>query len=145
MPTLEATVFIDRPVAEVFAFVGDQHNAPRWQKGLVEVRKTTEGPVGVGTRHDFSRKVMGRMMVAGNEYTAYEPTQRIAFKTTSGPMQLQACYRTESSGTGTQLTCTIEIAKASGLFGLMLPVIVRSIRKDMKGNFVALKGMLEKK
>ena len=145
MTTIEATVFIDRPVEDVFAFVGDQHNAPRWQKGLVEVRKTTEGPIGLGTRHDFSRKVMGRMMVAGNEYTAYELNKRIAFKTTSGPMKLQACYRTEASGTGTQLTCTMELDKGSGLFGLLLPLIVRSIRKDMRLNFVTLKGLLEQK
>jgi uncharacterized protein YndB with AHSA1/START domain len=145
MVTLEASVFIDQPVAAVFAFVGDQHNAPRWQKGLLEVRKTTEGPLGVGTRHDFSRRVMGLMMTAGNEYTAYEPNRRIAFKTTSGPMQLQACYTTEASGNGTQLTCTIEIEKGSGLFRLMLPLIVRSIRKDMRENFVTLKGLLEQK
>ena len=32
---------VDRPAAEVFAFVSDQLNAPHWQRGLHEVRRTT--------------------------------------------------------------------------------------------------------
>ena len=31
---------IDRTIEEVFAFVADQMKAPRWQKGLLEVRRT---------------------------------------------------------------------------------------------------------
>lgn len=144
MPTIEATIFIARPVEDVFAFVADQHNAPRWQKGLLEVRRTTEGPVGVGTRHDFVRKVMGRMMVASNEYIAYEVNEQVAFKAISGPMQFEARYLTEPSQGQTRLTCRMELEKGKGLFGLMLPLIARSIRKDMRNSFITLKDLLEK-
>ena len=41
---------ISQPVAEVFAFVADQTNAPQWQNGLHEVRRLTEGPIGVGSQ-----------------------------------------------------------------------------------------------
>lgn len=45
----EATTEIDRPIAEVFAFlaagVNDQKFSPRVQR----IEKTTDGPVGVGT------------------------------------------------------------------------------------------------
>jgi hypothetical protein len=67
MTTIETSTFIRRSVADVFAFVGDQHNAVRWQKGLVEVRRATDGPIGVGTRHSFVRTIMGRKMEAQNE------------------------------------------------------------------------------
>ncbi|MBA2513779.1 MAG: SRPBCC family protein [Solirubrobacterales bacterium] len=60
MIDLETTVEISRPVTEVFAFVADQTNAPRWQGGLHEVRRLTEGPLGVGTEHEFIRRFAGR-------------------------------------------------------------------------------------
>jgi hypothetical protein len=36
---------VERPAADVFAFVGDHLNAPRWQRGLHEVRRITERPI----------------------------------------------------------------------------------------------------
>ena len=56
----EQTVVIDRPIEEVFAYVTDQTNTPYWQAGLVEVQRTTAGPIGVGTKHTFVRNFMGR-------------------------------------------------------------------------------------
>ena len=44
--------------ADVFAFLSDQLNAPRWQRGLHEVRRTTDGPIGVGSEHVFVRRVV---------------------------------------------------------------------------------------
>ncbi len=146
MATIEESTFINQPVGDVFAFVADQNNAPKWQKGLLEVRKTTAGAVGVGTKHTFVRKVMGRKLEASNEYTEYEPGKKVSFKSTSGPLQFEASYLTESSGEGTKLTSRIEFKKGSGLFwGLMLPLIVRSIKKDAEANIVRLKDLLDNK
>ena len=68
MIEVEQSITINRPVKEVFAFVADQRNAPRWQSGLLEVRRTTEGTLGVGTKHRFVRKFVGRRLEASNEY-----------------------------------------------------------------------------
>ena len=53
-------VAIARPVREVFAFVADQTNAPQWQTCLHEVRRLTDGSIGVGTEHEFVRTFAGR-------------------------------------------------------------------------------------
>jgi hypothetical protein len=145
MTTIETSTFIRRSVADVFAFVGDQHNAVRWQRGLVEVRRTTDGAIGVGTRHSFIRQIMGRKMEAQNEYTAYVTNEKVSFKTVSGPMQLQATYLTVNSGEGTQLTCRMDLARGTGLSGWLHPLIVRSITKQMKADFASLKALLEEK
>ena len=68
MIKVEDSVVIERPVEDVFAYVADQTNAPHWQAGLVEVRRTTDGPVGVGARHTAVRTFMGRRMEVSNEY-----------------------------------------------------------------------------
>ena len=46
MLTVEGSIVIGRPAEDVFAYVSDQTNAPRWQRGLLEVRRTTDGPIG---------------------------------------------------------------------------------------------------
>jgi len=51
MVKLERSVAIARSSDDVFAFVADQTNAARWQSGILEVRKLTDGPPGVGSRH----------------------------------------------------------------------------------------------
>jgi len=96
----EQSGIIDRPIEEVFAYVGDQTNTPAWQSGLVEVRRTTEGPIGVGTKHTFVRTFLRRRLEADNEYVAYEPNKLIAFRTTSGPVRLEASYLFEATAAG---------------------------------------------
>jgi hypothetical protein len=55
---------VGRPAGDVFAFVSDQLNAPRWQRGLHEVRRTTDGPIRVGSEHVFVRRFAGRRIDA---------------------------------------------------------------------------------
>src|SRR5664279_5810399 len=81
---VEKSTIVHRPSHEVFAFVADQTNAARWQSGIVEVRLLTDGPPGVGTRHTFTRTLMGRRMTGENEYVTFEPGKQVAFRTTSG-------------------------------------------------------------
>jgi uncharacterized protein YndB with AHSA1/START domain len=138
----ERSAVIDRPIEDVFAFVGDQTNTPQWQSGLVEVRRTSDGPIGVGTTHTLVRRFMGRRMEADNEYVAYEPNKRIAFRTTSGPVRLEASYFFESTVEGTRLTSLIEM-DASGFMSLAEPLIAAGLRREMKAAFPVLKELLE--
>lgn len=79
MIEVEDSIVIARPIGEVFTFVADQTNAPRWQDGLLEVRRITDGPPGVGTRHVAVRRFMGRKLELTNEYVHYEPNTKITF------------------------------------------------------------------
>jgi len=138
----EKSIVINRPIDEVFAYVGDQRNTPQWQSGLIEVKRLTDGPPGIGTKHTFVRSFMGRKMEASNEYIAYEPGRIITFKTTSGPVQLEASYLFEAVAGGTHLTSRIAM-DAKGLVSLAEPLIARSLRREMDAAFVALKSLLE--
>jgi uncharacterized protein YndB with AHSA1/START domain len=138
----EKSVVIERSVEDVFAYVGDQTNAVHWQAGLVEVRRLTDDPPGVGTKYTIVRRFMGRKMAADNEYVAFEPGRRIAFRTTSGPMPLEASYLVEPVAEGARLTSTIEM-QASGFISLAEPLIAASLRREMDAAFVALKKLLE--
>ena len=40
----EATVVVDRPIDEVFAFLADGENDPKFSPRVLEINKTSEGP-----------------------------------------------------------------------------------------------------
>jgi len=52
----ENTIRIDRPVDEVFAFLSDFENIPKWNYYVLEVRQLSEGSIGVGTTYHQVRK-----------------------------------------------------------------------------------------
>jgi uncharacterized protein YndB with AHSA1/START domain len=142
MFTVEKSGTIDRPIAEVFAYIGDQTNGPQWQAGLVEVRRTSDGPPGIGTTHALVRTFMGRRMEATNEYVAYEPNNWIAFKSTSGPVPFEASYRLEATEGGTRVTSKIEM-RPTGINRLLQPVMKASLKREMDAAVVELKHVLE--
>jgi uncharacterized protein YndB with AHSA1/START domain len=142
MFNVDESIVINRPVEEVFAFVADQTNGPRWQDGLLEVRRITNGPVGVGTKHTAARKFLGRKMELTNEYIKYEPNRRVTFKGESGSMRFETSYLTESTTNGTKLTCQMQVEQG-GLFGLAEPMIAKSFKRDFEANFRTLKALLE--
>jgi uncharacterized protein YndB with AHSA1/START domain len=143
MVRIEETTVVARPLGDVFRFVADQENAPRWQKGLVRVTRSTDGPVGVGTTHTFERKMMGRLATASNVYTKYLPDEVVAFEATSGPLAFQGMYLTAPAVSGTQVTCRMDLTGGRGLTKFFLPLIARTIRKEMRANFITLKRLLD--
>ena len=52
-------VMIDRPIEEVFAFLADGENDPKFSPRVQQIAKTTEGPPGVGTRYASTVKDAG--------------------------------------------------------------------------------------
>jgi len=138
----EKSTVIGRSAEDVFAYVGDQTNAVHWQAGIVEVHRLTDGPSGLGTRHRIVRTFMGRRLAVENEYVAFEPGRRIAFRTTSGPMPLEASYLVEPVAGGTRVTSTIAM-EASGFVSIAEPLIAVGLRREMDAAFKELKRLME--
>jgi uncharacterized protein YndB with AHSA1/START domain len=62
---------INRPVEQVFAFVSDLENDPPWS-GAAEMRRTSPGPVGIGTAFRQRDRFLGRLQAhsAGRQVSA---------------------------------------------------------------------------
>ena len=56
MLEFENTITIDRPIDEVFAFLSDFENIPKWNYYVLEVRQLSESPMGIGTTYHQVRK-----------------------------------------------------------------------------------------
>jgi uncharacterized protein YndB with AHSA1/START domain len=144
MIKVDHSLIIACPIAAVFAFVADQTNDPRWQSGVLDVRRTTAAPPGIGTKHRCVRKFMGRRWEANTEYVEYEPNQRVSRKSTSGFMAFAAGYVTEAAEGGTQLTAWIEL-QPQDVAGLSEPFIAESLSRDVEASLIELKELLERR
>ena len=68
---------VDRPIEEVFAFLADGTNDPKFSPRVQEIRKTTDGPVGVGTVFESTVKDAGMKTKRTFELTAFDAPTKI--------------------------------------------------------------------
>ena len=68
---------IDRPIEEVFAFLADGTNDPKFSPRVQEIRKTTDGPIAVGTVFESKVKDAGMTTSRKFELTAFEAPTKI--------------------------------------------------------------------
>ena len=116
---LDQSVVIERPLEEVFAFVADRENDALWAPVVTQTRKTSEGPLGVGTTYEQSGRFLGRNLEMIFEVTEYEPNRKIGLRLiTSGPLRATSLCSVEGVSGGTRVTLTGE-AQAGGFFWLL--------------------------
>ena len=68
---------IDRPIDEVFAFLADGTNDPKFSPRVQEIRKTTDGPIAVGTVFESKVKDAGMTTRRTFELTEFDAPMRI--------------------------------------------------------------------
>jgi len=142
MARAEASVVINRPVDEVFAYVDDIGNASQWQSYVLEVEQTSEGPKGVGTTERGVMQFLGRRIEWAAEITEHEPNRRIKDKITAGPMLVEHSITLEPVEDGTRLTLVAE-GETGGFFRLAEPIVARMFQRDVEANLANLKDILE--
>ena len=143
MIRVEIEVQIERPAGTVFGFVADQTNAPRWQRGLTEVRRLTDGPPGVGTEHAFVRTFAGRGMESRNRYTEFNPDHFVEFEIPDGWMGGTASYRVEPTESGSCHLIARMDFHVRGPLAVAEPLLTRLLARDARANVAALKRLLE--
>ena len=89
MQTFENTVTIQRPAGEVFAFLADFENIPRWNYAIEETSKASAGPTGVGTRYRQTRSIPATS-VEDFEVTVFEPAAGWRFRDRSDHSRQQS-------------------------------------------------------
>ena len=105
----ENRVEINRPPAEVFTFISDLCNEPRYVPNVLETEKISDGPAGVGARYrEVTRVMLGRKAVATYEITQYDPPTTFAFRGTSGRSRFRGRWVIEATEDGSLARFTAE-------------------------------------
>jgi carbon monoxide dehydrogenase subunit G len=142
MMKLAQSVTVNRPVAEVWTFISNFENTTRWSRGVLEAKQTSEGPMGVGSTLQTVVRAFGRRRTASYLVTEYEPNTAFAFEVTSGVMTSKARFSVEPAEAGTRLTASGEV-DAVGLYKLLAPILVRTLKRHSEDDLANLKRILE--
>jgi uncharacterized protein YndB with AHSA1/START domain len=141
MASFENSVTIRRPVEDVFAFLADFENVPKWNYAIVETTKVSPGPVRVGTTYRQTRSAPRRSEETF-EVTVFEPATRLEVQGGLGPFTARVSYLLEPTGSGTTLTNAVDL-ESSGLLTLVAPLATSRVKHAVAANLDTLKQLLE--
>lgn len=142
MIEIKNSVQINRPVEQVFDFVTNVENLPKWAGPVTEAKQTSEGPVGVGAIQTQTAQFLGRRVESSQEVTQYELNKRLSTKTTSGSFPVEVNYTFESIDGGTLIHLEGNV-DAGGFFKLGEPIVGRMLRRQTDADIETLKELLE--
>ena len=143
MVDASTSIEIERPADEVFAFVSEFPNNPRWQRGQRSCRWTSDPPLRVGSTYDQHARFLGRDMVNAFRVIELEPGRRITFTSTSGTFPL-TINRTVEPLTATRSRFTEHVTgEPGGFFRIAEPLLRPLVKASIKRDFPRLKRLLE--
>ena len=141
----EYTVTVRRPVAEVFAFLADGENNPRWRPEVTGVRLLSGPGTGArtGARYAQTMTGPGGVTLPGDYLlTVCEQPHRLEFEVVAGPGQPTGSFTLRETAPGeTEVTFVLALV----LTGALLPVaaLVRTLARAEVGNLDHLQAALD--
>jgi hypothetical protein len=142
MPLVKGEIVIARPVEEVFDFVADERNEPRYNPHMVRAEQVSSGPIGLATRFQTELKTMGRTMPMTVEFTRFERPLLLASRTTSSMMDTEGSLTFESVTAGTRMRWSWDV-RPRGALKLITPLVGPLGRRQEKAIWSELKHLLE--
>ncbi len=142
METFENAVTIQRPAAQVFAYLADFENVPAWNYAIEKTSKSSPGPVGAGTTYRQLRSVP-RRSEEGFEVTVFEPVTRLAVEGQIGPFHASTSYLLEAIAGATRLTNNVALEPSHVVLRPIALLAVPKVKAAVAQNLAKLKQILE--
>ena len=155
MGRLQREIVIGAPPEAVFAYLAQPERLPEWTPGVISVKQTSTGPVGVGTTTEALVEALGVRQTLLGRCTVFEPSRRLVVENvtargiTIGTISIGQVSTTSASellpeGTGTRLRASLEYTLSAGfLTGLADKVAGPQMQADFDRSLQNLKRLLE--
>jgi uncharacterized membrane protein len=142
---ITSSIEINRPQAEVFAYLDELDKHSEWQRDLISSRLETEGPIGVGTRATDTRKVPGGPRDMTYEITEYDPPRKSSWRVLNGPVRAVGSVTVEPVGDGSRSRVTVDFdLEGHGIGALIAPFARMQARSQVPKDQAKLKEILER-
>jgi uncharacterized membrane protein len=130
---------IRRPIAEVFQFLSNFENMPKWNYFVVNVKKISDGPVGINTAFRQKRKTDSQ------EYkiVEYEPDKRVAIEFQPPSVKLTMRFTLKSSHNDNDTVVVDEWKFDTGIPALFARIGATNVKAAVAENLEKLKQLLE--
>lgn len=142
MIRVETEVHINKPSEEVFAYISNFENNPKWQAGMIKAKWTSEGPLRPGSTYAQLAGFLGRRIESNFEVLEYEPGRLVKAASTSGSFPITFTRMVEPESEGARVKAIIE-GDASGFFKLAEPLLAVMVKRSVDKDYRNLKRVLE--
>jgi uncharacterized membrane protein len=143
MINVEVGMVINHPIEDVFAFVANLENLPKWDTDFQEAKRVASTPDGVGATYQCVLKYTGKNATQKVETTEYAVNKKITYE--SEPTRIakaRISIQFESVAEGTKIT-SLRQPEFYGLFRFFEPMMAGVIRKSHVAHLSNLKPLLE--
>lgn len=142
---VSTSIEIDRSADDVFAFVAEFPNNPKWQRGQESCEWTSEPPLHVGSTYEQRARFLGKEMRNSFEVIEVDPDRRVRFTSTAGTFPLTITRAVEPLGP-TRARFTEEVqGDPKGFFRIAEPLLREMVKRSIARDFPRLKALLEER
>ncbi len=144
MAPIVASVEVDRPAGDVFAYATDPSRFSEWQKGVVDGRMDGKDVPQVGDRCLTTRRIGFADRQVTSELIRFEPPYRWGVRGIDGPIRAAVDVTVEPrSDTRALITIAVDF-EGHGIGRLLVPLVVRrEAQREMPVNVATLKQRIE--
>jgi len=139
-----ATVRIQTPHDDVFAFICDPQNDPQWNPKVLEVTKLTAGPIGFGTTFRYVLAYFAGSIECEWQITNYERGHYLQGKSVRGPIAFEGGYEFELQKGATCVTKYVSFDIADVLPPFIPTALAEKLlSKEFEMAFLRLKRLFD--
>lgn len=139
---IDGQITIARPIDEVFPFLADATNEPRWSPQIARVTWTSPGPIGLGSTYRQVTRAPGPLNESEWTITTYQPPHYLAVRGMVGKSPQVGIYTLAAVPAGTRVTAATEIA--TNILAIPFHPLTRALfRPFVSAPLKRLKGVLE--
>jgi uncharacterized membrane protein len=139
---MSETVSIRRPADDVFQFVADLRNFPKWRANLASSEVVSDAHTDVGARCIEQIQMGPRTIPASCEITAFSPGRSLTFRARSPGLVYDGTVIVEPEPGGSAFTLSGEV-RLNGPLRLLQPVIRARMRDGVRREAAAVKARVE--
>ena len=138
MPKFENQILINRPVFQVFRYVGDFNNEVHWRR-VEGVGITSGDPIRTGSMVAMTRRIMGRKGFVNYDVTDYDRNKKIELKGSYWGFPCLCTITFEHRGQQTNVRESVDIrTRWMFWFGLFFNLTLKSLLQKELNNLKQL-------
>jgi len=142
MRRVQRTAQIAATPAEVYAFLAEPANLPRWQAGMVSAERTSPPPTVVGSTARVVLELMGQQVTAEITVREAEPERRLALAASMSGMGVVATLDLAPSGGGTEITLASEVRAENVFMAPLERMVTDAAERDLDASLARLEAAL---
>lgn len=127
---------------EVYRFLAEPANLPRWQAGIVAAERTSPPPTTVGSTARVVLELMGQQVTGEITVSEAEPDRRLALAARVGGMGIVATLDLEPHDGGTQITLSSEVRAENIFMAPLERMVTDTAERDLDATLARLAAAL---